>query len=137
MTLTILEIPKADLPVAVAPPGIAPEKLRAVRDAERELAEASRRGCSPQELSRLLNAFWSAQKAAAPTPEPLGLDSCPSCNGSAVPIPGERPDRRRCVRCGANFSSTRQATKPCPSCQSPLTVKFSHGSHCNQCGRDF
>lgn len=136
--LTILEIPKQDPRQAAPPPGVAPEKLQAVADAERALAEASHRGVSPQELSRLLDQFWSAQKAAAPTPEPLGLDSCPSCGGDACPIPGEQPTRRRCTRCGANFSSTRSAVKPCPACQSPLTTRTGgRGAHCNCCGHDF
>jgi len=135
--LTMLEIPRPDPPVAVSPPGIAPEKLRAVADAEKELAEASRLGCSPQQLSRLLDKFWAAQRAATPKPQELSIAACPNCGGPSEHIVGERPDRRRCLRCACNFSSQEKPSKVCPSCASRLTVKFSHGTHCNECGKDF
>lgn len=138
MGLTMLQIPKPDAPQAAPPLGISPEKLAAVKAAARELEEGMHAGVSPQKLTILLEKFWSAQSAAAPTPEPLGLDSCPSCGGDACPIPGEQPTRRRCTRCGANFSSTRTAVKPCPACQSPLTTRTGgRGAHCNCCGHDF
>lgn len=136
--LTILEIPKQDPPLAAPPSGISPEKLTAVRDAEKALAEAGYRGASPQEMTRLLEKFWAAQKAAAPAPEPAPLDSCPSCGKPSERIAGAPPERRRCTSCGAHFSSTRTAVKCCPTCQSPLTARTAgNQAHCNCCGLNF
>lgn len=138
MSLDMLQIPRPDAPHASPPTGPDPAKVQAVKDAEKELAEAGYRGASPQEMTRLLEKFWAAQKAAAPPPEPAPLDSCPSCGKPSERIAGDRPERRRCTSCGAHFSSTRTAVKPCPSCASPLTVRTGgNNGHCNACGSNF
>jgi hypothetical protein len=135
--LIMLEIPKPDAPLPAPPTGIPPEKLAAVKAAERELEEGMHAGVSPQKLTILLDRFWSAQKAVAGEKPLISGASCPSCGAPAERIPNEREERRRCTCCSCTFSSPQREAQPCPRCQATITVRLNGRTHCNSCALDF